>query len=296
MNINNYSIITDVTCDLPQDYLKKNKITTMPLTYTMDEVEYDGTAERSLHPTDFYAKLRSGTMAKTAQVTPDKAKEYFKPELEKGNDILYIGFSSGLSGTFQSVTIAKSDLDEEYPDRKIIVIDSLCASLGQGLLVDYAVNQKAKGKSIDEVAKLVEDIKLRVCHYFTVEDLNHLHRGGRVSKTSAVIGSILGIKPVMHMDNAGKLIPIGKVRGRRQSLDALVEKMGTKLSDYKNDYVFISHGDSQKDAEYVASKVKEKFSIKTQIINYVGPVIGSHSGPGTIALFFIGANRDEKPL
>ncbi len=296
MNNTNFIIITDVTCDLPKEYLNKNNIITFPLTYRLDDIEYDGTLEHSLDPHEFYEKLRSGKMANTAQVPPEKAKRMFKEELDKGNDILYIGFSSGLSGSFQSAAIAKEDLSEQYPERVILVTDSLCASLGQGLLVDYAVRQKAAGKSMQEVQKAVEDIKLKVCHYFTVDDLNHLHRGGRVSKTSAVIGSILGIKPVMHVDNAGKLIPHGKIRGRKQSLDALVDSMGEKLGDYKNDYVFISHGDTLKDAQYVADRVKEKYKIKTEIINYVGPVIGSHSGPGTIALFFIGVNRDEKVM
>lgn len=296
MNTTQYIIITDVTSDLPQEYLKKHNIIAIPLTYTLNHVEYDGTAESSLHPTDFYNKLRSGMMAKTAQVTPKRTKDYFIPELEKGNDILYIGFSSGLSGSYQSVTIAKSELEELYPERKIITIDSLCASLGQGLLVDYAVKLKEQGKSIEEVAEAVEDIKLRVCHYFTVDDLNHLHRGGRVSKTSAILGSILGIKPIMYVNNDGKLVPHAKVRGRKQSLDALVSWMGERLSDYQNEYVFISHGDCIKDAEYLATQIKEKYQIKAQIINFIGPVIGSHSGPGTVAVFFIGKDRNEKSL
>jgi len=292
----NYIIMTETTCDLPQSYLSEHKVLTLPLTYTLDGVEYDGTVEKSLYSADFYDKLRQGIMASTSQIPPEVEKEAMQKQLDKGLDILYIGFSSGLSGTYQSAVIAKTDLEEQYPDSKIIVVDSLCASLGQGLLIDFAVKAKQDGKSIDEVAKLVSDMRLKLCHYFTVDDLNHLYRGGRVSKVSAIIGSLLGIKPILHVNDDGKLIPIGKVRGRKVSLDAMVEKMGTKLSDYKNEYVFISHGDSLEDAEYVAGQVLDKYNIKTQIINNVGPVIGSHSGPGTIALFFFGASRTEKSL
>ncbi|MEG0691500.1 MAG: DegV family protein [Oscillospiraceae bacterium] len=291
-----YTIITEVTCDLPQSYLNENKIITMPLTYTLDGIEYDGTYENSLSPHDFYDKLREGIMAKTAQIPPERAMGFFEEEIKKGNDILYIGFSSGLSGCYQSATIAKSELIDKYPEAKIICIDSRGASLGQGLLIDYAVKKVAEGLSIEEVAAAVEAIKINVCHYFTVDDLNHLYRGGRVSKTAAVFGTMLGIKPVMYMDDEGKLIPIGKVRGRKASLDAIVKKMGTKLSDYKNPYVFISHGDAIDDANYVGEQVKKIYGIKPQIIDNVGPVIGSHSGPATIALFFIGTDRIEKKL
>lgn len=296
MSEKDFTIITEVTCDLPQSYLKEHKIITMPLTYTLDEKEYDGTHENSLSSKDFYDKLRTGMMAKTAQISPEKAATFFENEIKKGNDILYIGFSSGLSGCYQSGTIAREELLEKFPDSKIICIDSRCASLGQGLLVDYAVKKKKEGMSIDELGKEIEAIKLNVCHYFTVDDLNHLYRGGRVSKTAAVFGTMLGIKPVMHVDNEGKLIPIGKVRGRKASLDEVARKMGTKLSVYKNPYAYISHGDCIDDAKYVAEQVKKLYGIKTEFIENVGPVIGSHSGPGTIALFFIGSDRNEKKM
>lgn len=292
----NFTIMTDVTCDLPLDYVKENNIILMPLTYSLDGVDYDGTLENSLSSKDFYSKLRNGSMANTAQISPSVAAGYFEEELKKGNNILYIGFSSGLSGGYQSIMIAKNELGEKYPDLKIMTIDSLCASLGQGLIVDYAVNLKNKGNSLEDVYNATEKIKLNVCHYFTVDDLKHLYRGGRVSKTAALIGTLLGIKPVMHVNNDGKLIAFGKVRGRKQSLNELVSKMGTKLGSYKNEYVFISHGDNLEDAQYVAKRVKEKYGIDTKIINPVGAVIGTHSGPSTIALFFIGENRDEKPM
>lgn len=290
------SILTEVTCDLPQSYLHAHKIVTMPLTYAIDGIEYDGTYENSLKPHEFYEKLKSGSMAKTAQISPEKATGFFEKELVKGNDILYIGFSSGLSGCYQSATIAKAELLEKYPDAKICCIDSRGASLGQGLLIDYAIKKMNEGLAIEELAATIEAIKLNVCHYFTVDDLNHLYRGGRVSKTAAVFGTMLGIKPVMYMDDEGKLIPIGKVRGRKASLDDVVKKMGTKLGEYKNPYVFISHGDAPADAAYVGEQVKKLYGIKPEIINNVGPVIGSHSGPATIALFFFGTDRIEKRL
>lgn len=291
---NDFIILCENTCDLPADYIKKNSIEILPLTFSLDEREYDGTFENMIGLTDFYNALRNGAVSKTAQVAPDSVYKLYKELLSAGKGILHICFSSGLSGTYQSSVIALSNIKEEMPDAPIYCIDSLAASLGHGLLIDYAVRQRSEGASLEAAAKAVEDIKQSLCHYFTVDDLHFLHRGGRVSKTAAVFGTMLGIKPVLHVDEEGRLIPIGKVRGRKQSLDALVDKMESKLSSYKNPYVFISHGDSAEDAQYVAGLVKKRFGIKTEIINYVGPVIGAHSGPGTIALFFFGKDRFEK--
>lgn len=292
-----FTIITEVTCDLPQDYLKKHGVVTIPMNYTLDGVEYDGTEENSLPIHIFYEKLRKGLMSKTSAVSPDQATSFFEAELQKGNDVLYLGFSSGLTSGFQSSLLARDELAEKYPEGRVICVDSLCASLGHGLFVDYVVRLAEEGFTLEECAKAAEDIKLKVCHYFTVDDLNHLYRGGRVSKTAAIFGTMLGIKPVMHVDNDGHLIPHGKVRGRRQSLDSLVASMGERLGDdYKNPYVFISHGDCEEDAKYVAAQVKAKYGVKTEIINTIGPIIGTHSGPGTVALFFIGRDRNEKRL
>lgn len=291
-----FKIMCEYACDLPLEYLKDNDIKGMPINFCLDEKQYSDSLDCKINLHEFYEKLRNGVTSSTSQLTPILAEELFEQELLKGLDILYIGFSSGLTGGFQNVVLAKRELQDKYPDRKIIIIDSLCASLGHGLLVDYAVRQRGEGKTIEEIAKAVEDIKLSVCHYFTVTDLNFLYRGGRISKTTAVFGSLLDIKPVMHVNNDGKLVPYGKVRGRKQSLIKIVTRMGEKLSSYKNEYVFISHGDCLEDAQFVADLVFEKYSIKTKIINIIKPVIASHSGPGTIALFFIGENRDEKPL
>ena len=292
----NYTIVTDTTCDLPQDYYEKNNVTVIALTYMLGGVEYDGSFENSLKPALFYEKLRGGIMAKTAAVSPETMTRIFTNVLEQGDDLLYIAFSSGLSSTYQNACIARDELAEKYPDQKILCVDSLCASLGEGLLLDLVLRKAKEGADVGELAAYAEEIRVHVCHYFTVDDLNHLYRGGRVSKTTALFGTMLGIKPVMHVDNEGHLIPIGKVRGRRQSLDALVTKMGTKIEGCDNPYVFVSHGDCIDDAKYVAAQVKAKYGIKTEIIGPIGPVIGSHSGPGTVALFFVGKDRAEKKM
>ena len=232
-------------------------------------------------------------MPTTAQVNPEDARALIEPYLKAGKDVLHIAFSSGLSGSYNSARIAGEELQEEYPDRKIVVIDSLAASLGQGLLVYLAQKKKEEGKTMDEVAQWVMEHRLNMVHTFTVDDLNHLYRGGRVSKTTAVVGGVLNIKPVLHVDDEGKLIPVGKVRGRKKSLLALVDMMEEKLGSYKNscDTIFISHGDCEQDAQFVVDKIKEKYPIQTVLMNHVGATIGAHSGPGTVALFFVGENR-----
>ncbi|MBM6919919.1 DegV family protein [Phocea massiliensis] len=292
-----FVILTDVTCDLPQSYYEKNNIPVVPFMYTIDDVDYDGTFEHSLNPHLFYEKLKSGSMAKTAAVPPDTLCRFFEHALKAGKDVVYLGFSSGLSSTYQNACIARDEILPAYDGAVIRCVDSLCASMGQGLFVDLVL-RKAGEPDIDAnaLADYAESVKQNVCHYFTVDDLHHLYRGGRVSKTAAIFGTMLGIKPVLHVDEEGHLIPIGKVRGRKASLDALVAKMGTKIEGQENPYVFISHGDCEKDAEYVAKQVKDKYGIKTKIINPIGPVIGTHSGPGTVALFFVGNDRSEKKL
>jgi len=284
-----YVIISDNTCDLPDSLYKQLGLKIMCLSYTMGGVEYS--EDNALSISEFYAKMRNGEMTKTSQITREDIEKAFTEVLDSGLDILYIGFSSGLSGSYNSARIAAEELSPKYPDSKIRTVDSLCASIGEGLFVYKAVQMKKEGKSIDEVYQWCEDNKLHLCHMFTVNDLMFLHRGGRVSKASAVEGSILGIKPILHIDNEGHLIPIGKIRGRKQSLEALVNEMDKRLGNYKNDTIGISHGDCIDDAEYVKKLVEKKYGIKNFIINHVGPVIGSHSGPGTLALFFLGEYR-----
>ena len=289
--MDNYKIVTDSTADLPQDYLEKNEIGLMTLPYTIDGVTYDGTDH--LDTTEFYNKMRAGKMPTTSQVNPTQARQHFEEYIKKVKKILYISFSSGLSGTYNSVSIAAGEIMEEYPDVEIIVIDSKCASLGEGLFVHLAVEMKKAGKEFHEVAEYLELHKLNLVHAFTVDDLFHLYRGGRVSRTTAFVGTLASIKPVMHVDDEGHLVPIGKVRGRKKSLHELVDLMEKKIGSYrdKNEIVFISHGDSAEDAQFVADEIRNRFGIEKFLIHDVGPTIGAHSGPGTIALFFLGDCR-----
>lgn len=286
-----FKIVTDSTADLPVEYLKEHDLGCMNLSYIMDGVTYGQGQE--LPEKEFYALMRQGKMPTTSQVNPEEAKAHFTEYLKENKEILCIAFSSGLSGTYNSMRIAADEIMEEQPDCKIIVIDSLCASLGEGLLVHKAVTLRDQGKSMEEVAEWVKNNRLHLVHVFTVDDLYHLYRGGCVSKATAFVGTLAGIKPKLHVDNDGHLIVIGKVRGRKKSLHALVDYMEEKMGSYRdqNDIVFISHGDDLPAAELVRDLVKARFGMDSFLINYVGPTIGSHSGPGTLALFFMGEER-----
>lgn len=285
-----YIISTDNTADLPSEYIKANNIDVHTLFYAFGDEIYN--ASNSLTEKEFYGRMRNGEMPTTMAINPEDAATIFRKSAAAGYDILHIAFSSGLSSSYNNVCIAANEVMKEYPDTKIIVIDSLSASLGEGLMVYRAVQLKNEGKSITEVADYIKTHALNFVHLFTVDDLFHLHRGGRVSKATAIIGSIAGIKPILHVDDDGKLVAISKVRGRKKSLLDLVDRMETLIGTYKNetDKVFISHGDCIEDAQFVADKVKERFGMDV-VINYVCPTIGAHSGPGTIALFFMGENR-----
>lgn len=287
-----YRIVTDSTTDFTQKMIDELGLTIIPLAFTIDGKTYRDRADQSEMPTKtFYAKLREGKMSTTSQINASEFEAVFEPILAGGEDVLYIGFSSGLSGTYQSACIARDELAEKYPDRKLYTFDSLCASLGEGLLVYQAAMMKRAGTDIDSLYGWLKENVLKLCHWFTVGDLNHLKRGGRVSTTAALVGTMLGIKPVLHVDDEGHLIPVSKIRGRKQSLDALVQKMAETAIHPGEQTVFISHGDCLEDAQYVADQVKAKFGVKHVYINYVGPVIGAHSGPGTVALFFFGNER-----
>lgn len=290
--MSNYVIVTESTTDLSAQMIKEFEIIVLPLNFTMENETYvDTVGDDGLNPVEFYNKLRAGATSSTTQITPARFEEEFSKILDNGNDILYIGFSSGLSGTYNAACMAKAELLEKYPERKIIAIDTLAASMGEGLLVYYASKMKSEGKSIDEVAKWLEDNKLHLSHLFTVDDLNHLKRGGRVSPAVAFVGTLLGIKPVMHVDNDGHLVPISKVRGRKASLDALIKIMQDTAIEPEKQTVFISHGDAEADVEYMSSQIREKLGVCDIRSNYIGPVIGSHSGPGTIAVFFLATER-----
>ena len=286
-----FVITTDNMADLPETYYAEHQIPYMYLPYTMDGKTYR--KENELKSSDFYNRMRNGSIPTTSQVNSEDAKELWTQYLEDGYDILHIAFSSGLSGSYNSCRIAAKEMAEEYPERKVTVIDSLCASLGEGLFVHLAVQMKAGGNSMDEIVKWLESHKMNLCHVFTVDDLNHLHRGGRVSKMTAVIGTMINIKPVLHVDEEGHLVAVNKVRGRKRSLIALVNMMEERLKDYAGEKssVFISHGDCLEDAQFIAKLVKERFGTEDILINPVGSTIGAHSGPGTVALFFLGSYR-----
>ena len=284
-----YVIVTDSSCDLPAAKAAELGVTVIPL-----EVNLEGTGTKmndELDIKEFYEFLRSKKTAKTSAVNMDRFTECFEEFVKQGKDVLYIGFSSGLSATYMAAKNAAEDLLEKYTDAKIITVDSLCASLGQGLIVYHAACKKSMGADIEEAAKFVEDTKLNLCHWFTVDDLFFLKRGGRVSGATAVLGTMLSIKPVMHVDDEGHLINVQKARGRDAAITALFDKMRDTAIDASEQVVYISHGDCYDDAKKLADMIEAEFGVKEILINHVGPVIGAHSGPGTLALFFLGSKR-----
>lgn len=290
--MSDFVILTDSSADLGADMVAQLDIQVLPLSFTIQGVTYHNYPDNhEMDPAVFYSMLRKGDLATTAAVNVAQYTEALEPLLQAGKDVLVLAFSSGLSATYNSSRIAVEELSEKYPDRKLYTVDTLCASLGQGLLVYLAAKEREQGKSIEEVRDWVEAHKLNLCHQFTVDDLHFLKRGGRISATTAVLGSMLQIKPVLHVDDEGHLINIAKARGRAASLKALVDKMEITAIDPKDQIVFISHGDCLADAEMVAQMVKDRMGVQQVYINYVGPVIGAHSGPGTLALFYVGTER-----
>ena len=287
-----FVILTDSSADLDQSMVQRLDVQVLPLSFILNQTTYRNYPDnREMAPQDFYGRLRQGEAATTAALNVAEYTEALEPLLQAGHDVLILAFSSGLSTTFNSSSIAVEELREKYPERKLYTVDTLCASLGQGLLVYLAAQERAKGKSIEEVRQWAEDHKLSICHQFTVDDLHFLKRGGRVSAATAVVGSMLQIKPVLHVDNEGHLINIAKARGRHASLKALVDKMELTAINPADQMVFISHGDCLEDAQAVAEMVKARFGVSQVYLNQIGPVIGAHSGPGTVALFYIGTER-----
>ena len=286
-----YIIMTDSSADLPKEYLKDHGVKCISLKYTIDGVVYDNDDDKAA--STFYEKVRNKSMPTTSQVNPDEAKEGLLEGIKICKNILFIAFSSGLSGTCNSFFVAAKEIMDEMPDVNITIVDSLAASLGQGLLVYKAVCMKETGATMEEVTKWLEDNKLNIVHAFTVDDLDHLYRGGRLSKTAAVVGGMINLKPVLHVNDEGKLVNMFNMRGRKKSLHALVDYMEKTMGSYrdKNDIVFISHADNEEDAGYVADEVKKRFGITNFMINQIGPTIGSHTGPDVIALFFMGEHR-----
>ena len=284
-----YRIITDNCCDFPADLYGKLQVDVIALSVLYQGKEYSTYTEKWLKKV--YAGLRAGEVAKTSAVNPEGWANAMEPALAAGEDVLVLAFSSGLSTTYQSAVIAAQELQQKYPDRSIRVVDTLCASMGQGLLVWYACQKRDAGMSLEEVADWCENHKRNLCHWFTVDDLHFLKRGGRISAATALVGTMLQIKPVLHVDDEGHLINVSKTRGRRASIEALAKKLEQTGLPGENETVFISHGDCLEDAKYLESILKEKYGVKEVLISYVGAVIGSHSGPGTLALFFLGEHR-----
>ena len=290
--MSDFVILTDSSADLDEGMVRRLGVEVLPLSFMIGGEtyrNYPDNREMDLH--QFYERLRQGEVATTAAVNVAEYVEALEPMLQAGKDVLVLAFSSGLSTTYNSSAIAVEELKEKYPERKLYTVDTLCASLGQGLLVYLAAQQRDQGKSIEEVRDWAELHKYNLCHQFTVDDLHFLKRGGRISATTAVVGSMLQIKPVLHVDDEGHLINIAKARGRRASLKALVDKMEQTAIDAGDQFVFISHGDCLEDAQLVAQMVKERMGVREVYLNHIGPVIGAHAGPGTVALFYVGRER-----
>ena len=287
--MNHYQIITDSGCDLPLEMRQQLDVTMTSLTLQFRGQELEDSVGDDIR--DLYTALRAGEVASTSAVNPDAWQRAMEPALAAGQDVLVLAFSSGLSTTYQSAVIAAGELEEKYPQRRIRVVDTRSASLGQGLLVWYACRKRDEGMALEELADWAEKTKLNLCHWFTVDDLMYLKRGGRVSAATALVGTMLQIKPVLHVDDEGHLVNVSKARGRKASIDALAKKVKELGEGYDNSTMFISHGDCYEDAEYLANILKTQYGVKEVMINYVGAVIGSHSGPGTLALFFLGDHR-----
>ena len=282
-----YQIITDSCCDFNAAQYDENQVLHADLT-----VSYNGESQSNFSDPAavkaFYDQLRTGVTASTAAANPDDWAKQMEPALKQGRDVLVLVFSSGLSTTYQSAVIAAKELREEYPERTIHVIDTLCAALGQGLLVWHACRKRDEGMTLDQVAAWVEENKLKLCHWVTVDDLSHLKRGGRISATTAIVGTMLHIKPIIHVDNDGHLINSAKVRGRKPALDYLMKKFDETALDKET--VFIAHGDCPEDAAALEEQLRQR-GVKNVFTGYVGPVIGAHTGPGVLVLFFLGKHR-----
>lgn len=287
-----FRILTDSSCNLTEEMIDEFDLEVLPLTFMVDGEQHQSYLKgRKTDLRQFYTMMREGKTITTSLPKLDESEATIKGMLERGEDVLYIGFSSGLSGTFGAMDLIIDQLRADYPERKLMSIDSLAASGGQGMLVYLACRKKAQGATIEETAAYAEEIRDHICHWFTVDDLMFLFRGGRVSRTSAWAGTMLNIKPVLHVDNDGKLVPMEKMRGRKKAIKALLDHMEQTLSGPIDYPIFITHGDCIEDAEYLESLISEKYGDVEFVVNYVDPVIGAHSGPGTLALFYVGTEK-----
>lgn len=290
--MNEYVITVNSTIDLPKAWLEEKGIPVLPLKYTIDDEHY--VDMEGLDSKEFFQRLREGKMAVTSQVNPEEAREKLEPILKEGKDVLHLAFTSALSGTYNSVRIAAEELMEEYPERKILVLDTKCACLGEAVLLHYVLKKKEEGASIEEAYTYADELKEHIGHYVTVDDLNHLQRGGRISKTSAVVGSMIKIKPIIVLNEEGKLEVIGKERGRKKAINKIVDLAVEHTGNYQNEIVMITHGDCLEEAEFLASVVREKMGVENILINNIGTVIGGHTGPGVLAVFALADTKNVK--
>ncbi|MBR3705199.1 MAG: DegV family protein [Oscillospiraceae bacterium] len=288
--MNEFVIYTDSGCDIAPELLAQWDVAWSSLRFSFDGETREYTAT-DMSVKAFYDRMRDGAGAKTSAINIGQFLDAFEPFLQQGKDILYIGFSSALSTTYHSAVIAAQQLAAQYPERRVIAVDSLSASAGQGMLVCLAAEKRNAGATIEETAAYVEEMKLRICHWVTVDDLEYLKRGGRISPTVAFVGNALGLKPQIHVDNSGSLVNVSKVRGRKKAVAALADKYGELACDPSDGMVYISHSDCGEDARYLADLIHERYGITVQIITDIGTVIGAHTGPGTVALFFVGKER-----
>lgn len=286
-----FVISSDTTCDLPESYVKEHDIDIHSLYYRFEDDVYGG--NRQLTPKEFFDRVRAGEMPTTMATNPEESKELFLKRVKNGEDVLHIAFASALSSSYQNACIAANEVLEEYPDARIVVIDSKAASMGEGIIVYKAVQKMESGCSMDECIEYVNSIIDHSAHHFTVDDLFHLHRGGRVSKAVAVVGTLAGIKPNLCVNEAGGLEQYSKVRGRKKALSALVDTMDKLVGSYrdKTDVVMIVHDDTTEDAQKVAAMVKERFGVENIIMNSICPTIGAHTGPGVVGLFFLADSK-----
>ena len=286
----NYKIISDSSCDFTDAQYQELDVAYAPLTVTYSGESHSNFSDVAAVKA-FYDEMRNGVTATTSAVNPEGWAAVMEPALREGKVLLVMAFTSGLSTTYPSAVIAADELKEKYPDRKSNVVDTLCAALGQGLLVWYACKKRDEGMSLEELTAWVEENKLHLCHWVTVDDLSHLKRGGRISATTALVGTMLNIKPIIHVDDEGKLVNVAKVRGRKSAIEYLAGKLGELGEGYDNETAFVVHGDSPEDAQTLADIVKEKYGVKKVYVGYLGPVIGAHTGPGVLAVFFMGKHR-----
>ena len=286
-----YIIATDSCCDFDENLIRELDLTVIPLSVHLGQDHFRNYPGEMPESHVFYTRLSKGEPAQTSAPNVEAFKDAFRPFLEAGKDVLYLGFSSALSATYQNAAMAVEELREAFPDAVIRAVDTLCASMGQGLLVDLAVQEKRKGKSLEEVASFVQETIPHLCHWFTVGDLSQLRRGGRLSAGKAIVGNLLNIKPVLHVDHEGRLVPMESAKGRKKSVEALVRHMEETAIAPETQRIYISHGACLGDAEGLAAALQSKLGVASVTIGDVGPVIGAHSGLGTLALFFLGKER-----